>query len=287
MNKSRLIQLLILFCIAPFVLTNCSKDEDRTLQIAPTSKVFDGNVILNSQAQLDDFTAENYNIISGDLTIGFDASSSQMSDITNLSQFTALTGIGGKLNISNNPLLPNLEGLNNLNFVRGLELRVNNIITSILPLSNVLALQSLQVEDNEALKNLDGLIGVETIWEYAVIRRNNSMLNLNGLDNLTTIEDGILNITESPVLTNINALSSLEMIAGDLIINYTGLTSLNGLESLDVLEGDMFFQFNPELNNVCALENLVIQNGYSGEIFSIGNLYVASVQDIIDGNCTN
>ncbi|MEJ6791382.1 MAG: hypothetical protein QNK89_01215 [Lacinutrix sp.] len=112
------------------------------------------------------------------------------------------------------------------------------------------------------------------------------MLNLNGLNNLETIEDGNFAVTEMPLFNNISALSSLEFIGGTLTINYTPLATLNGLNNLQTLEGNLFFAYNESLNDYCALENLIIVNSYSGQIVAIADTaYTPSVQDIIDGNC--
>ncbi|WP_034057934.1 hypothetical protein [Lacinutrix jangbogonensis] len=289
MKSNILKKLVLLICVLPVAFTSCKDDEDVTPAqvVASIDKVFDGNAVLSSQAQVNDFAAENYNTIDGDLLIGFNASSTQMSDITSLSQLTSIRAIGGKLNISNNPILSNIEGLNALNFIRGLEFRKNAIITTLSPLVNVLELTFLQVEDNDALKNMEGLSGVANIQQYAIVRRNADLLSLNGLNNLEAIEDGQFSITESPLLTNISALSNLKLIGGTLSINFTPLTSLNGLSSVESLGGDMFFSFNTQLNDYCALNNLIIQNTYSEEINALGNAYDPTVQDIIDGNCSN
>lgn len=288
MKSKTLKTLLLLICFMPLALTSCKDDESVTpTEEGPTQNIFDGNVILSSQVQVDDFAAENYNIIRGDILIGFEVSSTQTSNITDLSQLTSITGITGKLNISNNPILPNIEGLNSLSFVRGFEFRKNSIITTLLPLVNVLELTFLLVEDNDALINLEGLSGVTSIMQYAIIRRNEAMLNLNGLNNLETIEEGFLSVAESPLLDNISALSNLEFIGGTLTINYTPLTTLNGLDNLETLNGDIFMAYNEDLANYCALNTLVIDNSYSGQIVGIAeNAFIPTVQDILDENCS-
>ncbi|MEJ6791383.1 MAG: hypothetical protein QNK89_01220 [Lacinutrix sp.] len=164
MKNKTLLKFFLLLCVTPLILISCKDDEDSSpTQEGPTQKIFNGNVVLSSQAQVDDFAHENYNIIDGDLLIGFQASSTQTSNITDLSELISITSIDGSLNISNNPILPNLEDLNSLNLARGLEFRNNTIIITMLPLVNILELTFLQVEDNDALVNIEGLSGVTKI----------------------------------------------------------------------------------------------------------------------------
>src|SRR5690606_28616504 len=89
-----------------------------------------GDVILNSQTEVDDFATNHPNCseISGGLYISGN-------DITDLSPLSNLTSVGGNLYISSNSSLLNLNGLNNLTSVGG----------------------NLYIDSNSNLTNLDGL----------------------------------------------------------------------------------------------------------------------------------
>ena len=70
MNNPRFYRnILSLVCLF-LLVTNCSSDDDGSDVISPQPKVFEGNVILSSQSDVDDFGLDGYNVIEGFLFIG-------------------------------------------------------------------------------------------------------------------------------------------------------------------------------------------------------------------------
>ena len=168
------------------------------------AQVYNGNIILTSQAQVDNF---NYESVNGDLTI-FGG------DITNLSGLSGLSSVAGILSIENNPSLSNLNGLSALQSVQeNLLIQGNDVLTNINGInSNVRVGVDLPVDgrimiaENAALASIDAFPGFATFREL-VISQNNSLANIDGLSSLAHIE--ILLISNNNSLTNIDGLSNL------------------------------------------------------------------------------
>jgi len=94
-----------------------------------------------------------------------------------------------------------------------------------------------------------------------------SIANLNGLNVLSTIGDG-LSIVGSPNLINLMGLENLTSIGGDLwigiddvVLGNLSLSSLEGLNSLTTIGGDFHMYHNPMLATVSALSNLTSIGG--------------------------
>jgi subtilisin-like proprotein convertase family protein len=88
-----------------------------------------------------------------------------------------------------------------------------------------------------------------------LIEKNTRLTNLDGLSSLTSV-GGDLGIASNSNLTNINGLSSLTRIGGGLSIHAMLLTNLDGLSSLTSVGGSLVIWGNYELINLDGLSNL-------------------------------
>lgn len=92
--------------------------------------------------------------------------------------------------------------------------------------------------------------------EGDVIITESNITNLNGLSVLTAIR-GDLIITNNDNLSDLTGLEGLGMIGGDLkISNNNDLSSLTGLEGISAIEGRMDITYNPDLVDFTGLDNL-------------------------------
>ncbi|MDV7400481.1 hypothetical protein RZS08_54200, partial [Arthrospira platensis SPKY1] len=108
------------------------------------AQVFEGNIILSSQGQVDSFPATcGCTTITGFLSI-------RGTDIHDLSPLGGLTAVGGSLSVWNNDVLPNLDGLSALDTVGG----------------------DLLIWRNDVLANLDGLSALATVGGELWVREN-------------------------------------------------------------------------------------------------------------------
>jgi hypothetical protein len=125
-----------------------------------------------------------------------------------------------------------------------------------------------------------------------VINNNNSLKNLNGLSNIKIINDDLfigqgLDLKGgNSSLEDISALSNIESLGGTLIIyNNDNLTSLTGLESLKSISQDLVITNNMKLDNFCALELLFNNAGLSGNYYVKDNNFNPTKTNLINGNC--
>ncbi|WP_299125378.1 hypothetical protein [uncultured Tenacibaculum sp.] len=144
---------------------------------------------------------------------------------------------------------------------------------------------STDISDLSPLKELNQVYKL-------VINNNNLLKNLNGLSNLKIINDDLFIGQGQDLkggnssLEDISALSNIESLGGTLIIyNNDNLTSLTGLESLKSISQDLVIDNNMKLDNFCALELLFNNSGLSGNYYVKDNSFNPTKTNLIDGNC--
>jgi hypothetical protein len=262
-NKTMKPHLLIMIFFSLIVIS-CNKD-DETDGLSVTyadgefpEKILVGSWKVKTQTQIQDFGAQNYTIITGVLKIDPEP---EISDFPlDLSPLRSLERIEQSLIITDNPLLTSLEGLHNIKW-----------------------LGELFIQDNPSLINLDGLRGLDNIAyenpnqsngrESQIWIRNNAFLeNINGIREIDSVK--YITIANNPSLQNLNGLES--------IIKNSYLRTDIGCDSLPYVEP---YCGNENLDNFCGLQNLLL-NGSFDYVRIRGNAYNPSIQDIIDGNCS-
>lgn len=244
---------------------------------------FIGDVILETQQDVDEFGANNYTSINGKLTIGSILESN--ASITNINSLNTLIYISKNLFIIRNDSLKNINGLSNLTSV-GLYLSINqngslSSLNGLDNLNNVGA--TLQVSKNENLENIDGLSGLKAVGENMMVTENSKLQNINGLSNVTSFNGG-LNISKNHSLTSIEGVNNLTsiyhlMIGHNILI--TNLDPLNNISSIDP-EGTINIVFNADLIDFCGIEKLVASNNYT----IANNGYNPTYQNFVDENCS-
>lgn len=332
----------ITFYILVFaVLFSCTTDESTS---EPIANIFEGDVILISQAELDDFGAMEYTEITGSLRIISEA-------INSLQALSTLNTIGGHLGIEGT-LLENLNGLNNLTTIgESLTISFNPNLMSLSPLENVVSsISGIHLEANSSIVNLNGLQNLE-LQEGSFIRfwGNINLVSLASLENtlpenlgtfstrplglmtsngepagtvptpitdlsflssVTSIDSvflvefqgntlqGLHNITScasqfimsfSPFIEDLSVLENLVAINNLSLFSNSSLQNLNGLDNVLDATGEFFsIAENPMLSDFCSLENLFVNGTYETiDYYVNSNLYNPTIQDIIDGNCSN
>jgi hypothetical protein len=179
--------------------------------------------------------------------------------LTNLNGLNNLTKVGGEnggdLRINNNPQLISVAGLSGLTRI-GFDLQVtdNTVLPNLDGLNNLTSIGGdLRIQNNPKLISVAGLSGLTSVSFNAQISGNDVLSNLTGLNNLTSIGGDLL-IQANPQLSSVAGLSGLRSISFDLrITNNAILTSLTGFSSLTSIGGDLRINNNPQLS-VCAIE---------------------------------
>lgn len=154
--------------------------------------------------------------------------------------------------------------------ISGTAAPISTNINDLSPLSELAIVGKLVINNNNSLKNLNGLSSIKTIYDDLFIGEG---LDLKGGN--SSLED-------------ISALSNIESLGGTLIIyNNDNLTNLEGLESLKSINQNLVIDNNIKLDNFCALKLLFNNSGLSGDYFVKDNSFNPTKMDLIDGNCKN
>lgn len=255
-------------------------------QTEKVEKIYNGNVFIRSQAELDEFMSEKYTRVNGSFTLLGD-------DIVNIEDLNTLTYINGgngtlyisstSLNnldgfknvnlssdmsivINDNNILENLNGLQNLsNKVFNLQIHYNESLTNIDGLKNIPSVENnLLLEANHSLKNIDGLIGLENSVFQLYIKINPQLENISGLSGISQIE--YLDITNNISLKTIDGLigltelTYLTLVGNDTLLDIDGLNNLTTCWQLSIIN-------NSALSNLDGLQ----QFKNSGDTFTISH----------------
>lgn len=207
-----------------------------------TYRVYNGDLILSTVAQMQDFFNRGYMEVDGDLIIDDQVSGTFL----NIDFLVNLTKITGDLHIIWHYALQDLDGLQNLKYVGG----------------------DVHIGDNALLTSLSGLESLETCGGMLQIHSNNKMVNFCAINNLAkTIPDTRIQIHSNPfnpsnanfvandcsrpwyigdvTLTTQNEVDvfgskGYTYILGNLTIDDatgTSITRLNSLEDIDSVGG--------------------------------------------------
>jgi len=297
--------LKISMIIILFGLVSCSDgSDDSDSSEGPTeTKIFLGDIILNTQEEVNVFGAENYTRITGNIDIGLPNNQSNISDLSPLS---SLTSVGGDFNMGWLTSLPNLNGLQNLERIEGSQAVIQaSIIVNLNGLTSLNYVANRFSIFGSSIESLNGLSNLTTIGNLEI--RNSKIENLNGLTNLISLEgiflggninlinfSGLSNITNLNFLTssgnpNLIDLSGLENLTDVERIVLTGnanFKNLNGLDNLTTRLTLIYIESNPLLDDFCNLEYVFVNYGFPDSYVVFDNAYNPTQQDIIDGNCS-
>ncbi len=249
-------------------------------------------ITFTTQTQIDNFQTNypNCTEIEGDVIIQGEF------NITNLDGLSVVTSIGGDLDISNNLVLTSLTGLENVTSIGGdLWIYFNTPLTSLTGLDNIDAgsITNLYIFGNDNLSACE----VQSVCEYlanpngTVDIFNNAIgcnnppevaggcgislpclpfgnyhfITQSDIDNFQTNYPDCTEIKGSVRIddngendiTNLNGLSVMVSIGGDLRISYkVWLTSLTGLDNITSIGGILDIHSNEALISLAGLEGL-------------------------------
>ncbi|WP_298510943.1 hypothetical protein [uncultured Kordia sp.] len=316
--------------------------------------IFNGNLILSTQQEVNEFGAFGITSINGNLTIG---NENNNTDIVDLSPLTTIVYIAGDLKIAGNENLTSLQSLGNITNIEGDELLIknnssitslagfdglssihtltidnNNALTSLVGFSSTFSIdlnlnifnnnnltsllgienfglnseKNLRISNNDALESLQGVESISQIQSIS-IEHNDALNSLTALQNLTQIVD--LDINDNDALTTLVGLEQITEVRILLISNNDALENLNGLDNLVSITPNILSIVNigarqwenfcdayidgpnPNLTDFCAIQTLINSNewninGNSRCAVIVNNAYNPTLQDFLDGNCS-
>ena len=215
--------------------------------------------------------------------------------LTNVNGLSALTDVGGDLNIYDNvslcqqsvdDLLPqitvggSIQDVSNNNGSCGSDCVGDRTYETAVAHGCTSIAGSLDIRDNAALTNLDGLAALTSVGGSLDIYNNAALTNVDGLAALTYV-GGSLSINDNAALTNIDRLTALTSVGGGLLISYNAaLTNLDGLSALTYVDGTLDIYGNAALTNVNGLSALTDVGG-DLNIYDNVSLCQQSVDDLL------
>jgi hypothetical protein len=188
-----------------------------------------GDYLLYNQYDIDNFQTNYSNCtqLQGNVTITGD-------DITNLNGMNSVSTIAGNFEISDNPLITNLLGLENLISIGGY----------------------LTIFQNVTQTSLSGLNMLGAIGADFEISGNPNLLVLTGLDSLNSI-GGNLIIYGNYVLTSLAGMNSLSSVNGRISVGINSdLKSLTGLDNIDASSIAELKIYNNDSLTTCEVQSV-------------------------------
>ncbi len=201
---------------------------------------------LRSQADVFAF-AQDCRVLTGGGTLSI-----RGADIIDLSPLSRLTELEGALDISSNPQLTSLWGLDSLQRVRNIFLSNNPELRDISSLQQITEIPGeISLRNNSALSNIEVFANVTSTINQLYIGGNDSLRSLRGLENIVQVRRNV-SIIDNPI-ENLHGLENLETIGNTLAIKADSqLTTLAGLNSLDSVS-TIQITANPQLADLEGL----------------------------------
>lgn len=110
--------------------------------------------------------------------------------------------------------------------------------------------------DDYTITNLNGLSAIISI-DGSLLIKETDLVNLSGLNNLTTVTNGLHIGDHNNKLISLAGLDSLTNIGGDLRIEYnSNLENLEGLQNLNAVGQSLIIKSNDSLKNLHGLSGL-------------------------------
>lgn len=175
--------------------SSCSKNDNKSSPPA-INKIFYGNIVIDGQENLEKFGRNNFNIIDGNILI-------HPNRIVDFTPLVSLQEVLGSLTIYPSPdsgdinrVIKNLDGLQNLEFVRG----------------------NLEIWFLDSISDMNGLENLKKVGKSLYVVFCDGLVSLAGLDNLREIGEDTLTvpnelalvITENQNLKNFCALKNTQ-----------------------------------------------------------------------------
>lgn len=225
-------------------------------------KIITGDVLLLTQQEVNDFGAEGYNKIEGDLIIGNKDNSVNISDLRPLHNLNKLQG---DLEITQTELA-DLNGLSHLTSIsKGLKILINPMLQSLEGLNQLQTTGGrLVIEGNAFLADISALVDLEKIESDLVITGNPSLQSLKGLNNISMTGLDLV-ISYNTTLRNLEALESLKEVgetlrieSNALLVSLEGLSSLTAVDLINISENNNLTNLTG-LNRINSVSRLVVQ----------------------------
>lgn len=241
-----------------------------------TPKVFEGNVYLTTQAEVDEFGAENYNIVNGSLVLQSE-SYGAVTDIDDLTPLVDLievkdkllirdsslesliglenlTKLGGGLGVSNNNKLLNFAGLEGLRTTKVLAINNNVLLSEIIALQSVESIDEVSITFNENLQTISLLPEAESLSGIH-IHNNLSLQKIEGFEKIKKTES-LLEIFNNAQLVEVPRFEELVTIGGRLVFSGNDRLETVAFPKLERIGSSFYLSNNDNLINLQGFQQL-------------------------------
>jgi len=183
--------------------------------------IFEGDIELITQEDLNEFGSNNYTEITGNLSIN-SCFGNNICPIIDFSPLGSVKNVGGSLYIFGYDF-NNLDGLNLISVEDNITINYCLSLTNIDSLISITSSISgnVSVYYNPLLGNVDGLSNINSINGTLKISYNDNLLNIDGLNNMQHI-GGQLRVKNNALLYNLCGISSLIQnngLTGDYLVD--------------------------------------------------------------------
>lgn len=202
-----------------------------------------------------------------------------------INSFSNLESVGEEFFIDLNTGISSISGFNKLNFVgRIFEISRNDSLINVSGFLNIENLWNIHIHNNEVLEEIGGFNNLTSTTYEFVLERNFNLHTVTAFQNVNNVEYVSINSTS---LENVSFLDNLKFIndGGVGIYRNDNLLNVDGLSSLESISGNLLLNMNSQLTDFCGLEN-ILQNGFSGDLIINDNAYNPTNQDFQQGNCS-
>jgi len=252
---------ILLLLTMLFLVLGCSSNDDTESPPPPPENIFEGDVILTSQLQVNEFGANNYTGITGRLMIQDDFPNNLT--ITTFEPLMSLTKVGN-INISYCDLITDLQGFNNVTQ------------TGSFHINHCDSLESLSGLEGMTQIGIDPAVDFKALW----IHYNESLASIEALANLNTIHS--LSIAGNYSLQTLDGLENITEVTGDFINDFAGINIGGTIIDIPAEEPG-----NTSLADLCALQTLMSSPSFLPDSYTVNrNLYNPTIEDILIGNCS-
>lgn len=257
----------------------CSEDEKN---IDPEDLIYNGDVRILNQDELEEFGKKGYKEINGSLVFGAPNQFNDIHDLSPLKSIITIKGdlivsrtslsnligldissIGGDFSIEGNNSLINFVGVNDLISLEGdLKINSNPKVTSLNGFSRLSIIKgNIGIENNDGLMSLVGFpkgISIGSLW----IHYNVNLKNVEGIADVSFREYSFFTIGYNPGLNSLKGMPDINNKVVSLTID--GNDNLTHIDELSVLNNikTIFISRNPKLENIDGLKNLLSVEDY-------------------------
>ncbi|MEM0519543.1 cadherin repeat domain-containing protein [Aequorivita flava] len=151
--------------------------------------------------------------------------------LTNLDELQNVHSSPAEITINFNNSLLNINALSNSETVEYIDVSNNPVLVNLQGLENITSANEVYIYLNSSITDLSGLNNLTTV-DYLGISQNPNLSSIAGLENLKTVQSSLF-IEQNPTLANLNSLNNLETIGNDLrIVENSALTDFCGLQTV-------------------------------------------------------